>query len=175
MGIEAVQQNSTILSAGKANSISNNTNTVSNGTIQMVQQPKGKTIKEYRAFTPSSDKLSKEAYAKEQTAYEIARVNYYVKEFKSHGILQKEKTAGFKIGSYKLTAAKDGYKIDAKAMQKALGESRELTLGDLKSYLGLPDGYIRKHVGDLPGDMDTYPASNLDFVDADVINTRHKK
>lgn len=174
MGIEAVQQNSTVLSAAKANSINNVSNTVSNTeTIQMVQQkPKGKTIKEYKLFTPSSDNLSKEAYIKEQNAYDKARVNYYIGQFKSLGIMQKEKSSGIKIGAYKITAEKDGYNIDTKAMAKALGLEK-MTVGELKSYLGIPDGYYKEHYGVQGGDRDTYTAESKVFIDSNVINTRY--
>lgn len=173
MGIEAVQQNSTVLSAGKANGINKISNTVSNTeTIQMVQQPKDKTIKDYKAFTPSSDNLSKEAYIKEQNTYNKARVNYYVGQFKSLGIMEKEKSSGIKIGAYKITAAKDGYNVDTKAMAKALGQEK-ITVGELKSYLGIPDGYYKEHFGIQGGDKDTYTAKPKLFIDSNVINTRY--
>lgn len=176
MVIEAVQQNSTVLSAGNAskiNKISDAMSAMSNaGTIQMVQPKKDKTIKDYKVFTPSSDNLSKDAYIKEQNAYNKARVNYYIGQFKSLGIMQKEKSSGIKIGAYKLTAEKDGYNIDTKAMAKALGQEK-ITVGELKSYLGIPDGYYKEHYGVQGGDRDTLTAASKVFIDTNVINTRY--
>lgn len=173
MVIEAVQQNSTVLSAGNASKINKVSDAMSNaGTIQMVQPKKDKTIKDYKVFTPSSDNLSKEAYIKEQNAYNKARVNYYVGQFKSLGIMQKEKSSGIKIGAYKITAAKDGYNIDTKAMAKALGQDK-ITVGELKSYLGIPDGYYKEHYGVQGGDRDAYTAEPKVFIDSNAINTRY--
>lgn len=174
MGIEAIQQKATVLSAGNASNVNKISDTMSNiGTIQMVQkQPKGQTIKDYKVFTPSSDNLSKEAYIKEQNTYNKARVNYYIGQFKSLGIMQKEKSSGIKIGSYKVTAEKDGYNVDTKAMAKALGLEK-MTVGELKSYLGIPDGYYKEHYGVKGGNQDTYPAEPKVFIDSNAINTRY--
>lgn len=103
--------------------------------------------------------------------YEKKRVDYYVNEFKKHGIL-KETEKFVLFGKNRL-----GYKVDVEKMEMALGKNN-LTLGDLKSYLGLPKGYIRNKIVSLPGDMDSnvYLAKeHIEFIDSYAINGANKK
>lgn len=108
--------------------------------------------------------------------YKKKRADYYIKEFKEHGILTKAKPKEYKLFGYTIYSSKrDGYNVNVEKMETALGK-KDLTLGDLKFYLGLPKGYIREKIGNLPGDMDTYLAKKyIDFIDSNAINGASKK
>lgn len=173
MVLEAVQNTSSVNLAEKVNNSVSATSTINNETIKMVQK-QNPEIKPFHSFS-NPKHLTGEAYDKALKDYQQSRVNYYVKQFESHGALQKIQPEKGKVFGFKYSIGRDGYKIDTKAMQKALGENHELTLEQVRSYLGLTKEYVKSRVGDLQGKEMQYCSGNLlKDVDADAINACNK-